>query len=245
MCNSWGMDAPLPPAELRFIEKGGGDVFLREGDVRARAVLPHITDETHLLDVGSGYARLLYGLRRAGWRGRYTGIDVLKKHVRWCTENLADERTTFIRLDVANDRYNPNGAVKPSDVEFPPADVAVLLSVFTHMWPDDVAAYLRALRRALPVGGKVLATWFLDSRRMRVQRALGRTEFNARHRVTAHAVVMDPASPLHVIAIDERWVRRKVAAAGFVIESLEYGGWVRSRGPLAQDVTVLRVGPRR
>ena len=231
---------PLPPKKLRFIEKGGDDEFLREADIRAAAVLPYLSPDTHLLDVGSGYARLLYGLRRAGWTGRYTGVEVLLKHVTWCQENLTDEQTAFVHLDVSNDRYNADGKVKPDEVTLPAADVATLLSVFTHMWPEEIAAYLVALRAALPVGGKVFATWFLDSLRMRTQRSLGKALLDARHPAGPHAVVMNPDSPLHVIAIKERWVRDTVAAAGFALESLQYGSWVGGRGPLVQDVTVLR-----
>lgn len=234
------MGMPIPPKKLRFIEKGSEGDFLREADIRARAVMPHLSQDTHLLDVGSGYARLLYGLRRAGWGGRYTGLEVMAKHVAWCQEHLTDERTTFVHLDVVNDRYNKKGSVKPAEVDLPTADVAVLLSVFTHMWPEDTAAYLRALRRALPVGGKVLATWFLDSRRMRGQRALGRAMFDVRHPAGPDAVVMTADNPLYVIAPRERWVRREVAAAGFDMESLHYGTWVHGRGPLVQDLTVLR-----
>ncbi len=111
--------------------------------------------------------------------------------------------------------------------------------MFTHMWPGDVAAYLHRLRDALPSGGKVCASVFLNSRRMRRERLLRRVKYRAAHRIE-HAVVMNPESPLHVVAIDEPWYRTTVTEAGFVVDELSYGSWVRGHGPIVQDWSVLR-----
>ena len=148
---------PIPREQLRFMDKTEAD-FLRTGDTirdDLRAVAG-LKPRSFVFDIGSGYGRLAHSLIRwRGRRGRYLGMDILPKHVAWCQDHLAGRSIRFEHMDVQNDRYNSGGKKAPTEVEFAPlnADVVVLASVFTHMWPDDIVHYLKQIRIALADDG--------------------------------------------------------------------------------------------
>ena len=87
--------------------------FLALGDEFVEALTEHagLRDDSRVLDIGCGYGRLPHALKRSGFRGTYLGIDVLEKHVRWCTNRLGEPRFQFRHADIRNDRYNPRGSL--------------------------------------------------------------------------------------------------------------------------------------
>lgn len=106
----------------------------------------------------------LGGLQHTQWFiGSYTGVEVQKRHVEWCTDNLAGSRFKFVHIDVTNDRYNPEGDRDPT---LPADDGSVgvfhAFSVFTHMRSPDVAAYLAEVRRVLTPRGRGFFTVFAE-----------------------------------------------------------------------------------
>ena len=65
--------------------------FIALGDEFVEALTEHagLRDDSRVLDIGCGYGRLPHALKRSGFAGSYLGIDVLEKHVRWCTSGSA------------------------------------------------------------------------------------------------------------------------------------------------------------
>ena len=237
----------VPPAELRFMGEDE-ELFRHIGD-RTLADLRLLADlrpDAHVVDIGSGYGRLAHALLRWGvFRGRYVGVDILEKHVAWCQEHLGDgDRVRFLHLDVHNDRYNPSGALAISDLTPPTtdADVVVLASVLTHLWPDDVRAELDLAARCLGRGGRVYATAFIVDESWRQLRAEGVPEtFPVPHVHDANTRFMDPDDPLHVIAYEREWLLDTAADCGLAPVVLEYGSWSGRNGRMAkQDVVVFR-----
>jgi SAM-dependent methyltransferase len=163
-------DYELPPAAIRlgghnftddraFLDKAIRDAARMEEtmDVRPGA---------RILDIGCGVGRLPIGWRaHFGSLTNYTGVDVDLGSIRWCRKHIHGENVAFIRLDLANDRYNPNGATIEETFRLPltgPFDAIHLYSVFSHMETADVVAYLREFRRLLAPDGTVFLTAFVE-----------------------------------------------------------------------------------
>lgn len=169
---------PLPPKRLRlcgglfhddqyFIESGLRDVemLIRETSLPSGA---------RILDLGCGAGRLAIGFINAFGASSYdyTGLDVAREQLEWCSSNIGQRHPhfTFFHLDAHNERYNPSGSPITRDFALPfknaSFDLICLFSVFTHMRPDDVTAYLGEVRRCLKPGGRIFTTAFLrDARR--------------------------------------------------------------------------------
>ena len=177
--------------------------------------------------------------------GRYDGFDLLEPHIAWCNAHLGDKRTKFHYLPIYSERYNPGGTLQQTEVRFDVpdgcADLIVLTSVFTHMYPDDVVHYLRECRRLLSSRGRVYATFFMMN-----ERQGGRPNvYPLPHELTPFARFMNPEEPLHVIAYTEDWLREQFAAVGLQVDgAIRQGEWSGEPDPFDFQDTVLLVARR-
>jgi SAM-dependent methyltransferase len=164
----------LPPRGIR----AGGEEFkddayyLKSARLEAARLVQKcgLTKASRVLDVGCGAGRLAVGiLAELGGVASYTGIDVIRTTVDWCQQELQPTHPglRFIHLDVANERYNPSGAVIEAQTRLPvedgSADVVNLYSVFSHMTYGDVVNYLHELRRVMAPTGRLFLTAFIES----------------------------------------------------------------------------------
>jgi SAM-dependent methyltransferase len=146
-----------------------------------------LTPSSAVLEIGFGAGRTA----RALWdyispAGSYCGIDVNEGMVDWHSHNITPLRPNvrFFHADVTNAVYRSVGVgSSPAKYVFPfddkSFDVVFLASVFTHMFPADVANYLREIRRVLRPGGWVLASCFLidDAVQERMEEGLSKFQF--------------------------------------------------------------------
>jgi len=128
-----------------------------------------LTPSSDVLELGFGAGRTA----RVLWdyispAGSYCGVEVNEDMVDWHSHNITSRRPNlrFFHADVTNAAYRRDGCGdSPSKYAFPfddkSFDVIFLASVFTHMFPADVANYLQEIRRVLRPGGCVLASCFL------------------------------------------------------------------------------------
>ncbi|KPF71502.1 hypothetical protein IP69_06355 [Bosea sp. AAP35] len=191
------------------------ETFISNGDI----MLDHIWDRLNqplasVLDIGCGYGRLAHALARRGFRGRYLGVDVLEKPIAWLQSNFTKAMPAFEfkHIDIHNGRYNTGGSVKAGDfdldfVDFTP-DLVLILSVFTHMYQDDIVSYLNAIRGVSGDNTLVAATFFLTG-------SPALRSFNFPHTMSPHCRFHSTKDPLHAIAYDETWLRSQFDKVGF------------------------------
>ncbi len=128
-----------------------------------------LSPQSRILDVGCGPGRIAIGiLDTFGGIQEYCGVDVSDRSIEWAKRHIGAPHPNFrfIRLDVHNLRFNPDGSKIDKRFAFPfeaeTFDVICLYSVFSHMLANDVRTYLRAFRRILRSDGKVYLTAHLD-----------------------------------------------------------------------------------
>lgn len=210
---------------------GESDEVYRElGDHLVEMLERHalLRPDSRVLDIGCGYGRLAHALLRRGFEGRYLGIDVLKPHIRWCSKSLGTEGVEFGHADLHNERYNPSGkrSVHQLDLGGRDFDVVCAFSVFTHMWPEDVADYMKVVSSALSPDGRALATFFLMDDEWRRLEAEGKVALRLPFQRGRHCRYESEEEPLHRVAYDLGWVVRRGCEAGLIpVESPSFGTW--------------------
>ena len=202
--------------------------------------------EHRVLDIGCGVGRMAVPLtRHLSPGGSYEGFDVAPREIEWCRHAITPRHPNFAFrvLDVRNERYNPDGE-PAANVRWPYADnsfdFAIATSVFTHLRPDDAAAYVAEAGRVLKPGGTLFATWFLldDVTRSLIER--GASHFSFEH-ADGPAAAEDADGFEAAVAYDLDWVRERQRASGLEPEEPRHGYWSGAEPHLTwQDVLVAK-----
>jgi SAM-dependent methyltransferase len=245
---------PVPPQELFRHRDDYLAVARRMFDVLVDVT--GLTPTDRVLDVGCGAGRLATPLARfLGPEGSYEGFDNNADRIAWCNEHVGGlhPNMRFSLADVYNGQYNRTATLQPRDFTFPYGDrefdVVVLMSVFTHMLPEDIEHYTREIARVMKPGGRAMITWFIlneeserliDAQRDRRRDPAGNAQDAALGHDFGHYRTTDPKTPEYVIAYREDWVRKTYRDSGLEIaEPVYYGGWSgRPDTRLNQDVVV-------
>jgi SAM-dependent methyltransferase len=218
-----------------------------------------LRSDSNVLEIGCGLGRTAFPLRYALiGGGTYDGFEIAEEKVAFLTRTFeaAYPNFRFKRADVHNTYYNPSGSITADRYVFPYTDasfdVVYAASVFTHMLPDGVAAYLRESARVLRPDGRCVFSFFLlDHYRRGLPRPLGfaRSGFSFDHQVPGYDsnfAIGVPDNPEEMCAYRLSLVERLAADAGLQLArpalpgmwSGSFDSWVGS-----QDVIVLE--PRR
>jgi Methyltransferase domain. len=255
---------PLPPEDFVFM-----DADARQGYEMGKKLANSIgalglnTTDGHLLDVGCGYGRLAYGLLGNGYRGDYLGLDLLPDRITFLKEKFESVHPNFRfrLLNVRNDAYifeHPQLSKSRERVESAietsatasavnfgaytrrQPDAIVLLSVFTHMFDEDILAYLRAFHEIMHAGSGLLFSAFIydDSLDDRIRDGRAKA-FRYYKRLSAHCITADPAKPLAMIANEKSWIEGALKALGFEFK-LYNGNWSGLAGGNLQDWIVAK-----
>jgi SAM-dependent methyltransferase len=202
-----------------------------------------------VLDVGCGPGRMAVPLTRyLATMGRYEGFDVTPRAVEWCRGAISSRYPSFRFqvLDVQNAFYNPGGAERGSALRWPyddaSFDFAIATSVFTHLRPDDAAAYLDEIGRVLRPGGRLVATYFLLDEESRALIEAGSSRYRFAHGEDP-AWSDDPGVFEAAVAYDAAFVKDRHDASGLPIVSRHRGAWSGGDESLTwQDLVVARRG---
>ena len=186
-----------------------------------------------VLDVGCGNGAVALALTRfLSPPGRYEGLDVNATTIAWLSEHYrAHPNFRFSDAGVYNKAYNAGGRKTATEYRFPFADssfdLVLLKSVFTHMLPADVHAYMRETSRVLKPGGRSVITYFLlnDESRRYIERGLDVHKLKFEYKRDSWCRVANPDVPEAVVAHDERRIREYYAEVGCSVQELVFGNW--------------------
>ena len=237
-----GLDPDLIPPDPLIREHSGGvdaDRFVSMGDEIVRQSLvggARLLRSHRVLDLGCGCGKLARALTTyLTAEGRYDGLDITREVIDWCAARYRKyPNFHFHFADVRSERYNPQGALTASTLEFPFSpdtfDVVFLSSVFTHMLPADVDHYLSEIARVMKRGGVCLATFFVLDKESRRNIEAGLTSPAFGYDFASGDCRIDvPTLPEAAIAYDERFVRALHHKHRLTVERIAFGEWGRGR----------------
>ena len=229
-------DDLVPPVAMLHDGTSSQEEFVAFGEKFTTFVLiprTHLLPTAAVLDMGcgnGGVARALTQYLAPG--GRYAGLDINSRTITWLQERYQRyPNFSFHHANVWNKLYNPGGEYQAADYRFPfesaSFDLVLLKSVFTHMVPADVRAYLREISRVLRPGGRAAISYFLLNPESRLLIEQGRDV----HRLTFEyegdslCRVANPEIPEAVTAHDEARIRAFYAEVGMQAVELSFGDW--------------------
>jgi SAM-dependent methyltransferase len=243
-------DPLMPPPEVRYTARApsGPGVFERnfrsigEEFLGYCIKLAHLEPADAVLDVGCGLGQLAVPLTGfLGPDGRYDGIDIVPRGIRWCRETITARhpRFRFHLADLYNRNYHPEGRSAAATYVFPfdagTFDFIYLRSVFTHMKPPEIVHYFTEIARLLRTGGRCLTTYFLlNAELTRLNEALRIRE------LVPECGYFRTTGPegRDTFSHEEAWVRGLHDVNGLrVVEPVRYDSWCgRADGMSSQDV---------
>jgi len=205
-----------------------------------------------ILDLGCGpghHARALTDYLSR--EGSFCGLDINKAAIDYCAAAYRTyENFSFQHANIFNGHYNPTSAVRQADYRLPwpdnHFDIAYAVSLFTHLLPEDMAAYFREIERVLKPDGRFIATFFLLTPEAIAN--IADPAHPASYRFP-HALgdcrVMSLENPSAVVAYPETLLRHTLNEYGLRVTETTYGTWNGERDRLRTLQDIVVAIPRR
>jgi len=243
---------PIPPEE---------DVFVGDGDYRVIGAefLDHFVRMAGLkttedvLDIGCGIGRIAVPLTQFlnSKQAIYRGMDPVRGGIDWCKRTItpAYPNFRFECSDIKNALYNPEGEINGRGMRLPfqdgTFDFTAMISVATHLPPDEIETYCSEVFRVLRPGGRLFLTAFVirenddpanpdrDARLKGFERAEGQPCWHLRGE-----------NPMAAVGIDDAFLEGALTGAGFDIHTKSFGTWRGETAAHYQDFLIAQK-PRR
>lgn len=236
----------LPPFPLRArvgsLKSSGSRLWVKMGQQMLHEVIEFcgLTPESSVVEIGCSCGIVAIPMKAYLTKGRYTGLDIVPELVNWCEANLADQNFRFFNLGVYHELYNRNTIATSRDVRFPvaddSADVVFLVSVFTHLFPDEVAHYLDEIGRILKPGGRCMATMLTME-----SYVPGRSRLSLKHVYSPDCLCFDERTPTKAVAFSQSFIGAMAEKAGMSVGQMAPGSWDgRSRAKYFHDMYVFK-----
>ena len=159
----------MVPPRMTSLIVGAGDFKAIGLSFRQKFISEGGLDKnSRVLEIGAGYGRMAVGLTDyLEPSASYHGIEIIEDAVNWCTAEISSRYSNFhfIHADIENSYSNKDGKLDSSSYALPfddnTFDFVFLTSVFSHLKPDAVEAYLKEIFRVLTPGGRSFITYYL------------------------------------------------------------------------------------
>jgi SAM-dependent methyltransferase len=206
-----------------------------------------------ILDVGCGCGRIAAGVaEQVNTKATYTGIDIVPGLVEFARKHITSRYPNFkfyrrSQTNVAYDfliKGDETGSIsKISDVC--PAgsiDLAIAISLFTHLDFDEAKAILVEIERALKSEGKGFLTFFILDDDVRKSISEGHSHFSFEHpSASRKAFIFKPDMPTHAVGYNKEVLQELLKASGLLMEKHIPGWWCGiAPRPSYQDVIIVR-----
>lgn len=235
----------IPKRNEIFIGNGN---FEKTGDEFFQYFVKYckIQPSNEILDVGCGQGRMALPLTQyLNKEGNYQGFDIVEKGIRWCDERITSKypRFKFFHANIYNKYYNPKGITQSSKYVFPlkdqSFDFVFLTSVFTHMFPDDMANYIEQIHRVMKPKGIFFATYFLINEESKQLIKTHKSEVVFGEDLGGYCTRNNDI-PEDAIAIPEGWLKELYKTLGLRIEEpILYGSWCGRKNHISyQDIII-------
>jgi ubiquinone/menaquinone biosynthesis C-methylase UbiE len=236
---------PVPPEDMIFV--GDGDYLKISAEFLAYVVdVGGLQPHHHVLDLGSGIGRIAAGVSRYldPVEGRYIGFDPVKSGIDWCRQTYADQpHMRFEWADIYNELYRPDGTIIAPDYQFPcqdgSIDLAIVTSVFTHLYEPEIGAYLAELDRVLKPGGRLFSTAYLFHGSEPQQGVAPHLKFNVEGKDGRHRWHVAGMPPLSAVCYSEEYFNWLFQRRMGREPEIRRGRWRGEAGPWFQDLVLL------
>jgi SAM-dependent methyltransferase len=226
---------------------GGGDFYAQGRHLFALfSELVELQAHHRVLDIGCGAGRLAFPIGAfLNSDGRYLGFDIVHSGLRFARRHVRSEgKVQFVHADLSNREYRSAGQSAVSyrfPVDDGSIDAVVSTSVFTHIGPDTVKAYLDEIGRSLSPNGRAMITAFIVTDAVLHRMATGKTTLVLTN-FDEDSWAIDPQHPERAIGFEENaflnWCRESGLS---LVEPIYAGRWTGKKDGLDfQDVIVLQ-----
>lgn len=233
---------------------GGGDPEYVASEILAvMAKYVDLPSQDSILDVGCGCGRIATGFTQyLSPTSRYLGVDIVSELIEFCKKFISPRYPNFrfVLLEEGNLTYDwwrqkssQIDLAKLSEAQPPgTVDLAISISLFTHLDLPAATDILATIARMLKNGGRAFITFFVLDSGAREGIENGRTGFSFKHRTSSgelHAEKLE--DPTHAVAYEMGQIEALVHSVGLQLERWVPGYWSHGNtGETFQDALILR-----
>ncbi len=204
----------------------------------------YIKPNSKVLEIGCQYGRTTMPFTEfLDNKGEFFGIDIVPDMIDYCKNHISAKYSNFkfFVADIYNKWYNPKGKEKSTNFKFPFEseyfDFIFLVSVFTHMLPDDLENYLTEISRMLKKDGYCLITYLLFN-----ESVLENTSSNniMKKYIFDYGIyrTKNEHYPEAEIVYDESWIKNLYEKNQINIKSIIYGQISDPSSKFPQDMII-------
>lgn len=237
---------PLPPKTIVDMHKTAQEGFAFSHTLVKRLAHYGVDVKTgHIFDVGCGWGRLAFGLLDGDFAGRYDGVEINPRQVRFLKREFTPKAPhfSFHHFDFHNDYYNADGAHAPFDAKDylngATPDAIILLSVFTHMYEADILAYIDSFASVMSPETQLIFSAFTYDEDTLARLAAGEGRFSMPHVHSDTCRFESQEHPLFAISYDREWLTNALAERGLAGD-VHNGSWSGLKAPDFQDWVCVR-----